>query len=226
MWAIDRLDRAVTGVPPDLTSRLDEGLERLGLPADRTQRDALLAYLGLLAQWNGVYNLTAVRDPADMLTVHLLDSLSIVRLVDALAVSNVLDVGSGAGLPGIPLAIMRPALRIDSVDAVAKKIGFQLQAKAALKLAGFFPIHRRVEALALAKAPDLIVSRAYAEVRFMLASIEPLSQGSTRILAMKGARPDAEIAAVAAPWRVTDVLPLEVPFLGAQRCAVLIQRIS
>ena len=210
----------------ELETRLAEGIERLGQTADLQQRNALLAFLDLLVQWNGVYNLTSVRDPSDMLTVHLLDSLAIVPLVDRCAADEIVDVGSGAGLPGIPLSIMRPALRIHSIDAVAKKIGFQLQAKAALKLSNFFPLHRRVEALTLPKRPDLIVSRAYAELSVMLASIERLCAPSTRVLAMKGARPEAELALVSAPWRVEDVLTIDVPFLGAQRCAVLMQRVS
>jgi 16S rRNA (guanine527-N7)-methyltransferase len=209
-----------------LESRLKEGLALLGQPADQAQRAALLSYLDMLIKWNGVYNLTSVRDPADMLAVHLLDSLSVVPLIDRYAATSILDVGSGAGLPGIPLAIMRPALIIHSVDAVAKKIGFQLQVKATLKLSSFFPIHQRVEALTLSQSPDLIVSRAYAELAVMLKSFGHVSHQNTRVLAMKGARPDAEIAAVRAPWRVEDVVPIDVPFLGARRCAVLLQRVS
>lgn len=209
-----------------LETRLAEGLEMLGLRANRSQRDALIAYLDLLVQWNGVYNLTSVRDPDDMLTVHVLDSLSILGLVDSLANQSILDIGSGAGLPGIPLAIMRPGLDLQSVDAVAKKVGFQLRVKTALKLANFTPHHRRVEALTFAEPPELLMSRAYAELPIMLASVEHVSTGATRVLAMKGARPTDEIAAVPAPWQVERVVPLEVPFLGAQRCAVLIKRMS
>ena len=214
--------------PPSsgLAPRLDDGLARLSQTADARQRAALLGYLDLLARWNEVYNLTSVRRPADMLSVHVLDSLSILPLIDRCAPRMVLDVGSGAGLPGIPLAIMRPLLSIHSVDAVAKKIGFQRQAKATLDLVHFHPLHCRVEALTLPKTPDLIVSRAYADLTSMLASIARLVDDSTCVLAMKGARPDAELAAVTAPWRVDDVVALEVPFLGAQRCAVLLRRSS
>ena len=209
-----------------LESRLAEGIERLDQAIPQALHYELLAYLDLLAKWNGVYNLTSVRDPLDMLTVHLLDSLSIVPLIDRFAPQEVLDVGSGAGLPGIPLAIVRRAIHVHSVDAVAKKIGFQLQVKTTLKLTNLSPVHARVEALSLANAPDLIVSRAYADLSSMLSSIDSVSAPSTRVLAMKGARPDADIAAVVAPWRVDDVVSLDVPFLGAQRCAVLLSRIS
>lgn len=207
-------------------SRLAEGLDLLGQNADETQRAALLAYLRLLVQWNEVYNLTSVRNAVDMVAVHVLDSLSIVPLIDRYPAADILDVGSGAGLPGIPLAIMRPAIRIHSVDAVGKKIGFQLQAKASLRLPHFYPTHRRVEALTLSKKPDLIISRAYAELATMLTSVDHVTTTSTRVLAMKGARPDAEIAALPACWEVDDVVPLDVPFLGAQRCAVLLHRVS
>ncbi len=207
-----------------LRPSLIDGLQHLGVAASSAQVDALLHFLDLLAKWGKVYNLTAVRNLQDMLVIHLLDSLAILDLVDRVAPTSIVDVGSGAGLPAIPLAILRPEVEIVSVDAVAKKIGFQLQAKAALGLARLRPVHGRVESLRLDRTPSLIVSRAYAPLAAMLASIDRLADRSTMIVAMKGARPDDEIAALSADWVVDDVIPLDVPFLGAARCAVLLRR--
>ena len=207
-----------------LARRLDDGLAALGRAASAEQRQQLLDYLALLHRWNAVYNLTSVRDVLDMLSVHLLDSLAIVPLVERYAAGDVLDVGSGAGLPSIPLAIMNPVRVIHSVDAVAKKIGFQLQVKGALDLDNFFPTHARVEALTLAGAPGLIVSRAYADLSAMLCSIDSLADPQTVVLAMKGATPNEEIAAIPTGWQVRETIELDVPFLGAQRCAVILQR--
>ncbi len=203
---------------------LVDGLNRLSIAATAPQVDALLDFLSLLAKWGNVYNLTSVRDPHDMMVIHLLDSLAILPLVDRIAPTLIVDVGSGAGLPGIPLAILRPGLEIVSVDAVAKKIGFQIQAKSALQLARFKPVQSRIESLRLDRAPSLIVSRAFAPLATMLASIDHLADRTTAILAMKGARPSDELAALTAAWVVDDVMPLDVPFLGAERCAVLLRR--
>ncbi len=219
-----RPERVALPTTDDLAQRLDEGLAALALPLTTDQRHKLLAYLGLLVKWNAVYNLTSVRDPHDMLAVHLLDALSIVSLIDRLAVNTAVDVGSGAGLPGIPLAIARPALTVHSIDAVAKKIGFQQHVKGALALTGFQPSHQRVEAFTLAEMPDLIVSRAYAELRLMVESIAHLAGPATTIIAMKGPDPADEIAALPAGWAVSDVAPLTVPFLGAERTAVILRR--
>ena len=208
----------------ELASRLNDGIARLGIDVSAEGRAQLLQYLHLLAKWNAVYNLTSVRDIHDMLAVHLLDALSIVPIVDELAPRSVVDVGSGAGIPAIPLAIARPVLKVRSVDAVAKKVGFQLQVKGELRLANLEPLHRRIEDLQPVPVPDLIVSRAYADLAKMLASVEHLVDEQCRILAMKGVRPEAELSAVPATWVVVATRTLDVPFLGAERCAVLIRR--
>lgn len=206
-----------------LDARLAAGIDLLGLYVDQPTRRRLFDFLALLSKWNAVYNLTAVRGAADMLVVHLLDALSIVPLVDATGGQRVLDVGSGAGLPAIPLAIVRPTLSITSIDAVAKKIAFQRQAKSALHLSGLTPVHRRIEDAAL-DAPDVVVARAYADLPTMLASIAHLAGVNTTVLAMKGVTPRAEMDALPAAWAIADVVPLDVPFLGAERCAVVIRR--
>ena len=184
----------------------------------------MLDFLALLVKWNAVYNLTSVRQPDDMLVVHLLDSLAILPLVDAVAPQSILDVGSGAGLPSIPLAITRPGSQVHSVDAVAKKIGFQLQAKATLSLANFHPVHHRVETLRAPMHPSIIVSRAFSEIPVMLSSIDHLADTATHVIAMKGAEPTDELASLPRTWRVNAIYPLDVPFLGARRCAVVLQR--
>ena len=206
--------------------QLGDGSARLGLALDARQLDRLLDYLGLLARWNRVYNLTSVREPADMLTVHLLDSLSVVRLVEGTGARTILDVGTGPGLPGIPLAICLPDATIDLVDAVAKKVAFLQQAKGALGLTNIHPRHARVEALTLAQSPDLIISRAYAELKDMLKSVAHLATPSTTVVAMKGAVPHDEVARIPAGWAVVDIVELDVPQLGAQRCAVVLNRIA
>ena len=147
----------------------------MGIDASTQQRQQLLDFLALLVKWNATYNLTAVRDPDDMLAVHLLDALSIFPLIDRLADGPLLDVGSGAGLPGIPLAILRPAMTIHSVDAVAKKIGFQWQVKAASALANFHPQHARIETASFTPRPSVVVSRAFADIGTMLTLIDHLS---------------------------------------------------
>lgn len=206
-----------------LQARLADGIQALGLDVGVQTQQRLLDFLELLVKWNGVYNLTSVRDAADMVAVHLLDALSIVPIVDSLAPERVLDVGSGAGLPGIPLAVTRPGLSIQSVDAVAKKIAFQQQTKLALQLANFNAVHARVENLRM-PPPGLIVSRAYADLARMLASIDHIAGPATTVLAMKAAVSPTELGAVPAQWTVVESRVLDVPYLGAERRVLLLAR--
>ena len=193
------------------------------IDADDAQLRKLMDFLALLDKWNQVYNLTSIRDPRDMLVVHLLDALSILTLVDAHADGAILDVGSGAGLPAIPLAIMR-SRPVYSVDAVAKKVSFQVQAKGSLMLPQLHPVHGRIEAVTIDRPVSVIVSRAFSEIAKMLAVVDRLAHAETTVIAMKGVVPTGELAAVPSGWAVREVVPLEVPFLGAERCAVLLQR--
>ncbi len=209
-----------------LSHKLQEGLESLGLSLAENQKELLIKYLALLVQWNATYNLTSVRDPTDMLTLHILDSLSIVDLVLGTEALDVLDVGTGAGLPGVPLAIALPRLSIRLVDAVAKKISFLQQVKTALQLPNIIPQHARIEALTLAEKPTVIVSRAYANLTKMILSVNHLADRSTTIIAMKGIIPSDELGALPAPWHVTDLRVLDVPFVDAHRCAVVLRRAS
>ncbi len=205
-------------------ARLDAGLGLLDVRLAPAGRDKLLAYLALLTRWNAVYNLTSVRDPLDMIAVHLLDAMSILPSVLALGPRRIVDVGTGAGLPGVPLAIALPDVHVELVDAVAKKVSFLRQVASALPLSNIHPTHARIEALTLTEKPDLIVSRAFSDLSKITSSVDGLVDGSTNVLAMKGFVPHAEIAQIVAPWRVIEVRPLDVPLLGAERCAVLLRR--
>lgn len=210
---------------PALRARLEDGLSHLRIDVVDEQVQKLMDYLALLGKWNQVYNLTAIRDPRDMLVAHLLDALSILPLVDTHGCETLLDVGSGAGLPAIPLAIMRD-LSVWSVDAVAKKISFQVQVKGRLGLARLHPVHARIEALTVDQPVSLIVSRAFSEIPKMLAAVDRHAGHCTTVIAMKGLVPTAELAGLSDGWRVRDIVALDVPFLGAERCAVVLQRTS
>lgn len=207
-----------------LRPALDAGLAALNLPLDETQRTSLLAHLALIAKWNQVYNLTAVRDPAQMLTQHLLDCLAAVgplqrHLAGLGEPARLLDVGSGAGLPGAVFAVACPLqLGVTCVDTVSKKAAFVGQVAAELGLSNLAGLHARVEALT---GPfDLISSRAFANLAdFVAGSRRALAPGGVW-LAMKGKTPVDEIAALPTDVEVFHVEPLAVPFLQAQRCIV------
>lgn len=205
-----------------LAAPLRAGAAELGLDLTPGQVEQLLAYLSLIGKWNKVYNLTAVRDPAEMLTQHLLDSLAIAPpLLRELAgrPAALLDVGAGAGLPGVALAIACPNLKVSCVDAVAKKATFIRQVAAELGLPNLQGLHARVETL-VPQTWDVITSRAFAS----LADFVNLTRGSRGAegvwLAMKGKHPDAEIADLPRDVEVFHVEPLKVPGLSADRCIV------
>jgi 16S rRNA (guanine527-N7)-methyltransferase len=208
-----------------LEPQLRGGAQQLGLPLDELQFGQLLDYLDLLQKWNKVYNLTAVRDPAEMLTHHLLDSLAAVgplrRQTGSKAVS-LLDVGSGAGLPGVVFAICCPEIRVECVDAVAKKAAFLQQVVVALKLPNLKGVHARVENLS--EHYDIVCSRAFASlVDFVNWSSSALAEEGVW-LAMKGKHPAEEIAALPHSVEVFHVEQLQVPGLAAERCIVWMKR--
>jgi 16S rRNA (guanine527-N7)-methyltransferase len=192
----------------------------LGLAATPQQCEQLAAYLGLLQRWNATYNLTAVREPEAMLTQHLADCLAVVApLLARCPHGRVLDVGSGGGLPGVVLAIMAPALDVTCVDTVGKKAAFIRQVAASLGLPNLHAVHARVETLKLPRF-ELITSRAFASLAdFTRLTSASLAPGGCW-LAMKGRRPDDEIAALPAAVEVFHVEPLAVPGLNAERCLV------
>jgi len=203
-----------------LAERLRAGVQALGLALEPGQQEKLLGYLALLQKWNRVYNLTAVRDPAEMLTHHLLDSLAVVAPLrrQAPGGGRLLDVGSGGGLPGVVIAACCPQWRVDCVDTVGKKAAFVQQAAASLGLPNLRGVHARAESV---EGPyEVVASRAFASLAdFVAVSRQALAEQGVW-LAMKGRRPDEEIAALPPGIDVFHVEPLRVPELAAERCIV------
>ena len=199
---------------------LEAAARELGLDLSGAQLDQLLAYLALLQKWNKVYNLTAVRDPAQMLSHHLVDSLSvIVPLLRHGAPDRLMDVGAGGGLPGVVIAICCPGTDVSCVDAVAKKTTFIQQVAAELKLPNLHGVHSRVEAMT-AEPFGVITSRAFASlIDFTSLTRQHLKEGAVW-MAMKGQHPADEIAALPADVDVFHVEQLAVPGLDAQRCII------
>ena len=203
-----------------MTATLPSLCAQLGLAPSAAQFQALADYLALLQRWNQTYNLTAVRDPAAMLSHHLADCLAVLAPLDArLQKGRALDVGSGGGLPGMVLAIMRPALDITCVDTVGKKAAFIRQAAGQLALPNLHAAHARVEQLSLPPF-DLITSRAFASLADFATLSRPLLAPQGVWMAMKGKRPGDELAALPSDVVVFHVEPLTVPGLDAERCLV------
>jgi 16S rRNA (guanine527-N7)-methyltransferase len=197
---------------------LATGLAQLGLDLPPATQEKLLAFRDLLLKWNKTYNLTALRDPDQAISHHLLDSLAILPHVGD---GPLLDVGSGGGLPGIPLAITRPALSVSMVDTVQKKATFLQQAAIQLGLKNVTAHHARVEQLPGQYAQ--ISSRAFAELKLFTDLTRHLLAPGGRWLAMKGVRPDDEIAALPADIIVEQIIPLHVPGLDAERHLILLK---
>ncbi len=213
------------GAMPPERSRLTAGAAAFGLAPDSGQIDTLLAYLALLAKWNRIYNLTAIRDPARMLEQHLLDSMSVIaplRRWSPDGPRRVLDVGSGAGLPGVVIATLIPAFDVTCVDAVGKKASFVRQAAAELGLHNLRSRHARIESLT-DEPFDLITSRAFATLADFTALTRHLLAPGGAWLAMKGKHPTAEIDALPASIAVFHVEQVHVPGLDADRCLVWMQ---
>jgi 16S rRNA (guanine527-N7)-methyltransferase len=205
-----------------LQDMLATGIQEMALNVSPAQQEQLMDYLGLMFKWNAVYNLTSLRDPQQMVTHHLLDSLAAVpAFQDA---KNVLDVGSGGGLPGIVLAIARPDMKVSMIDTVHKKTAFLTQVKAELGLANVTVYTMRVEQLQVSDKFDVITSRAFADLSdFVNWSGHLLAEGG-RYIALKGTAPMDEQQRLPAAWKITAVQPLQVPRLGAERHLVFIER--
>ena len=239
------------GVPADAADRLARAKAELGLALDAGQGERLLAHLALLARWNAVYNLTSVRDPAQMLVQHLFDCLAVVPVLrhprlagrDHLAPGAVvLDVGSGGGLPGVVLAICAPQIQVHCVDAVAKKAAFVRQVRAELGLGNLHAHHARVEQLVtqpggpgpnatVASSADrlppvtLAISRAFASLSDFVSLTRNLLAGDGVWAAMKGALPESEMAGLPEGVRLAAAITLAVPQLDARRHLLLLDRI-
>lgn len=199
---------------------LEEGARALGLELPPAAPQRLLDYLALIARWNRVYNLTAVREPGEMLVQHVLDSLAVVGpMTRELAEGHILDVGSGAGLPGVVLAIACPGVRVSCVDTVDKKASFVRQVAAELNLDNLESLHARVESL-VPRRWDLVTSRAFSSLSRFCELTRPLLSPEGCWMAMKGQRPDEEIGALPTTIEVFHVEPLQVPGLAAERCLV------
>ncbi len=210
-----------------LTSLLADGISALQLDLSERQITLLIDYLALLSKWNAVYNLTAVRDPVQMVSQHLLDSLAAVpAFADA---NNVLDVGAGGGLPGMVLAIWaleaKPDMRVSMIDTVHKKTAFLTQVKAELGLTNVSVHTGRVEQLHVKQKFDVITSRAFADLSdFVTWSGQLLADGG-HFVAMKGVAPKEELERLPSGWKATGLKPLAVPGLGAERHLVFIERV-
>lgn len=205
-----------------LHKRLEQGLRQLAVPLAADDRQRLLTFVHLLARWNAAYNLTAVRDPQEMIARHLLDSLV---LLPYLRGARVLDIGTGPGLPGIPLALARPDIAFTLLDANAKKTRFVTQAVGELGLKNVEVVQARVENYRPEQKFDTLVARAFSSIAELLKSAQHLCAPGGRFLAMKGVYPEKELAAIPAEFAVSEVLALKVPGLDAARhLAIVVPR--
>ncbi|MGV8861875.1 MAG: 16S rRNA (guanine(527)-N(7))-methyltransferase RsmG [Pseudomonas sp.] len=208
-------------VTPQHAEELSRGARQLGIDLSDSQHSQLLAYLALLIKWNKAYNLTAVRDPDEMVSRHLLDSLSVVPFI---AGDRWLDVGSGGGMPGIPLAILFPEMKVTVLDSNGKKTRFLTQVKLELKLDNLEVIHSRVEAF----KPELpftgIVSRAFSSLEDFTEWTRHLGDTDTRWLAMKGLHPADELVALPTDFHLDSAQALTVPGCQGQRHLLILRR--
>jgi 16S rRNA (guanine527-N7)-methyltransferase len=196
--------------------QLADGIRQMGLDVSEQAQHTLLQYLALLQKWNKVYNLTAVRDPKQMVTLHLLDSLSVLPYVKG---PYLLDVGSGAGLPGIVLAICRPDLQVTTIDTVQKKAIFMQQVKGELGLDNLAVVHARVEAFQPQQLFNQVISRAFSEIALLFQLTQHLIASPGEWLAMKGLVPAPELEKLVA--RPKAVIPLRVAGLAAERHLII-----
>jgi 16S rRNA (guanine527-N7)-methyltransferase len=207
---------------PALAQILANGIKELQLQLNDKQQEQLLDYLALLFKWNAVYNLTSVRDPMQMMTHHVLDSLAAVSAFAG--AHNVLDVGAGGGLPGMVLAVSRPDLKVSMIDTVHKKTAFLTQVKAELGLANVTVYTMKVQDLQPPQKFDVITSRAFADLSdFVNWSGHVLAEGG-QFIALKGTAPPEEQERLPAEWKVTELRPIVVPGLQAERHLVFIQK--
>ncbi|WP_288378292.1 16S rRNA (guanine(527)-N(7))-methyltransferase RsmG [uncultured Massilia sp.] len=208
--------------PAALAKVLADGIAEMKLAIPAEQQEKLMGYLALMNKWNSVYNLTSLRDPMQMVTHHLLDSLAAVPAFAG--ARNVLDVGAGGGLPGIVLAITRPDMKVSMIDTVHKKTAFLKQVKAELELSNVTVHTMKVQDLEVSDKFDVITSRAFADLSdFLNWSGHLLAEGG-RFIALKGTAPAHEQERIPSEWRITDLQPLHVPRLGAERHLVFVER--
>jgi len=205
------------------TELLAAGIEEMGLSISIQNQQKLLQYLSLLHKWNKVYNLTAVRDPIEMVTLHLLDSLSVLPHIQA---RSLLDVGSGGGLPGIVLAICLPQLQVTTIDTVQKKAIFMRQVKGELSLDNLTVVHARVESYQSLEPFDMIISRAFSEIALFIKATQHLIAKNGQWLAMKGTVPHHELARQefeVLGIKPSKIISLKVAGLDAERNLVVFE---
>ena len=198
--------------------KLESGIDRLGLDVSSDAVENLLAFMSLLKEWSGTYNLVAPREREFLLTRHLLDSLSIAPWLQA---GSLLDVGTGAGLPGLPLAIIEPDREVTLLDSAGKKIRFIRHVGRTLKLGNIQPLLQRVEDMTDAGTYANITSRAFASLSEFVEAVRPCADQSTRLLAMKGVNPRQELEELPDWVNVESVEQLTVPYLHAERHLVV-----
>ncbi len=199
-----------------LQGRLEQGLATLDMALDSEQIRQLLAFVSLLQKWNQAYNLTAIRDPEQMVDLHLLDSLAVLAYIQG---RNIIDIGTGAGLPGIPLAICRPDLQFTLLDSNAKKTRFVQQALLELQLPNVNVVHSRVEYHHPKQNYEMIICRAFADLQKIVSSTRHLLAEHGYILAMKGRFPEQELTQLNLPYSVHNV---NVPGIDVERCLIQI----
>lgn len=205
-----------------IESRLAAGLAGLGIGLAPAQVQALLRLVEELADWNARFNLTAIREPAEVVDKHLLDSLAVLPCLRGLSVA---DIGAGAGFPGLPLAIADPDRRFTLVESTGKKAKFLRHAAAVLDLPNVEVVQGRAEALKPSQPFDSVISRALGPLAEFIRVAGHLAARGGRLLAMKGKVPDAELKALPAGWKALAVHPIRVPGLDAERCLVEIVRV-
>ena len=198
--------------------KLEQGLKALALEIGGEQIDALLKFINLIGKWNKAYNLTAVRDPLEMVSLHILDSLAILPYLQA---PRIADIGTGAGLPGIPLAICRPDCQFTLVDSNSKKTRFVQQAVLELRLKNVEVVHSRVELLQPAELFSTVICRAFASMSDILQLTGHLLAEDGVLLAMKGQQPERELIDLAEKY---SVIPLAVPGIDAERCLIRLEK--
>jgi 16S rRNA (guanine527-N7)-methyltransferase len=207
-----------------LAESLSVGLAELGGPGLTEQQQAtLLGYLALLQRWNRTYNLTAIKEPGRMITGHLLDSLAILPWVGE---GRLLDAGTGAGLPGVPLAVANPRLDVTLLDSAGKKIRFLNHVRRELQLGNMTPVQERLESFMPELGFDVVVSRAFTDLASFIRAAVHLLGPTTRLLAMKGRYPDAELRELPDGVRVQSVEELSVPGLQQERHLVIMSVIA
>lgn len=200
---------------------LEEGLQGLGLNLARTQQQKLLQYLELLAKWNTTFNLSAVRERPEMVTLHLLDSLSISPLIDG---RRLIDVGTGGGLPGLPLAVAHPEKQWTLLDSAGKKTRFLHQVKTALELDNVHIEHSRAETFRPDALYDGVLTRAFAAIPLMIEQCRHLLADDGAFYAMKGREPHDELNEIGEQFKVEQLIRVQVPNLEAERCLIKLRR--